>query len=149
MTIRSRRAPTSSPSMTPPAEVRDPIADLVHRYADAVVHRDEAAWRATWSDDAYWDLGGFPVEGIEAVVSLWSKAMDGFESVIQLVHNGCAFLDESTGSGDGRWYIEERLANLDGSSSHMIGHYDDTYRRVGDRWLFASRVLTTHLQETL
>ncbi len=130
-------------------EVADPIADLVHRYADAVVHCDESAWRATWIDDAVWDLGGYRVEGIDAVVELWNGAMRGFDSVIQLVHNGSASLDESTGAGQGRWYIQERLTNPDGTASEMIGHYDDTYRRIDDRWLFASRVLTTHLQGAL
>jgi hypothetical protein len=40
------------------------IQRLVHRYVDAVVHRDGVRWGDTWADDATWDLGrGRLVEG--------------------------------------------------------------------------------------
>ncbi|MEL7207491.1 MAG: nuclear transport factor 2 family protein, partial [Actinomycetota bacterium] len=87
---------------------RDPIADLVHRYADAVVHRDGDRWGATWAPDGCWDLGqGRVVEGRDAIVAFWRRAMDGLEAVIQTVGNGTYELDEAAGSGQGRWYIQE------------------------------------------
>ena len=101
---------------------RDAIADLVHRYADAVVHRDEAQWAATWSDDATWELGrGRRVEGRDAIVALWSGAMDGFNAVVQNVLNGTTELDEQAGI--------------------LLAYYDDTYVRTDSGWCFASREL--------
>ena len=67
------------------------IQRLVHRYADAVVHRDPDRWAATWADDAVWDLGrGRRVEGRTAIVDLWRSAMAGMHAVVQTVDNGDA-----------------------------------------------------------
>src|SRR5262249_42796128 len=35
---------------------RELIAELVHRYADAVVHKDRERWAACWAEDAHWYL---------------------------------------------------------------------------------------------
>ena len=87
---------------------RAPIEDLVHRYADAVVHRDEERWAATWAEDAVWELGrGNRVEGREAIAALWNSAMDGFAAVVQNVVNGTYELDDEAGTGTGRWYVIE------------------------------------------
>jgi hypothetical protein len=121
---------------------RDAIADLVHRYADAVVHRDEAQWAATWSDDATWELGrGRRVEGRDAIVALWSGAMDGFKAVVQNVLNGTTELDEQAGRGTGRWYIIEHWLGADDSRGILLAYYDDTYVRTDSGWCFASREL--------
>ena len=44
--------------------------------------------------------------------------------------NGTADLDESTGTGTGRWYIGEYLRMPDGSTTAMYGYYDDRYANV-------------------
>ena len=125
--------------------VRDPIADLVHRYADAVVHHDGAQWGATWAPDARWDLGqGRVVEGRAAIVELWQRAMGGFEAVIQTVANGSYQLDEAAGTGTGRWYIQEVFRRVGGDAGLLVAHYDDCYQLVGGQWLFASRDLVVH-----
>ena len=47
------------------------IDDLLHGYADAVVHRDPDQWISTWATDAVWELGkGRRVEGADAILSL-------------------------------------------------------------------------------
>ena len=38
-------------------ERREQIADLVHRYSDAVVHRARDQWESCWAEDSLWDLG--------------------------------------------------------------------------------------------
>lgn len=133
--------------------MRDPIADLVHRYADAVVNLDEAQWSATWADDAVWQLNPrFEVAGRDAIVSLWRSSMEGFRAVVQVVMNGTYELDDDGsggqggggGSGTGRWYIQEFLQPVDGAPMFMLGHYDDTYTRVEGQWRFASRRLVMH-----
>lgn len=121
---------------------RDAIEDLVHRYADAVVHRDEAQWAATWAPDAAWELGrGHRVEGREAIVGFWNSAMDGFAAVVQNVLNGTYELDETAGTGSGRWYVIEHWRSADDSSGMLLAHYDDRYVRTDDGWCFASREL--------
>lgn len=121
------------------------IAELVHRYADAVVHRNEAQWAATWAPDAVWELGGgHRVEGREAIVGLWNGAMDGFAAVIQNVVNGTADLDDAAGTGSGRWYVIEHWRRTDASAGILLAHYDDNYLLTGEGWRFASRELTIH-----
>jgi len=124
---------------------RDAIEDLVHFYSDAVVRRDAAQWSSTWAEDAVWELGkGRRVEGRDNIVALWNSAMAGFAAVIQNVVNGTAALDTAAGAGSGRWYIMEHWQRADDSRGILLAHYDDTYTRVDDKWLFASRELVIH-----
>lgn len=125
--------------------IRDPIADLVHRYADAVVHRDIEQWGSTWAGDAVWGLGaGHRVEGKPAILELWHGALAGFDAVVQTVLNGTWQLDEGVGTGTGRWYIQEHWQRRSGDRGILVAHYDDRYRRVEGRWLFAGRELVVH-----
>jgi ketosteroid isomerase-like protein len=124
---------------------REAIEDLVHRYADAVVRRDPEQWGATWAPDAVWDLGrGRRMEGRDAIREFWNGAMDGFKAVVQNVVNGTADLDESAGTGTGRWYILEHFKRVDDVPGILLAHYDDVYTLVDGEWLFASRDLVIH-----
>jgi hypothetical protein len=139
----------SSPGTGLPVSTEDFVAlqRLVHRYADAVVHRNAAQWASCWAGDAQWDLGrGRKVTGKAAIVDLWSKAMGGFSAVVQMVHNGDA---STTGDPDravGRWYIDERFLRADGQNGMLLAHYEDEYVRTPAGWLFASRFLEVHYQ---
>lgn len=123
------------------------IRDLVHRYADAVVHRDEAAWAATWAEHAVWEVAGATLDGRAAIIDAWRSVMSGFGTVVQNVTNGTATLDPATGSGSGRWYVTEHAVTTGGRPLLMLGHYDDDYVVDGEHagtWLFARRSLTVH-----
>lgn len=121
---------------------RNSIDDLVHAYADAVVRRDPDQWISTWADDAVWELGkGRRVEGTEAILALWSSAMDGFRAVVQNVVNRTADLDEEAGTGSGRCYIIEHWCRADDSRGILLAYYDDGYVRGDAGWQFASREL--------
>ena len=123
--------------MTTPVE----ISDLVHRYSDAVVHKNRDQWAATWAPDAYWDLGrGRVMDGKDAVVEYWVGAMDSFDTVVQLAHNGQATIDGDRGGG--RWYISEHMQRSDGTTGLLLAYYDDTYSVVEGEWRFASRAIT-------
>ncbi len=123
----------------------DTIDDLVHAYADAVVHRDPEQWASTWAPDAVWDFGrGRRVEGVDAILAMWNSAMDGFKAVVQSVVNRSADLDEEHGTGSGRCYIIEHWCRADDSRGISLAHYDDRYVRTGDGWKFASRELVIH-----
>jgi hypothetical protein len=121
------------------------VQELVHRYADAVVHRDGVQWASCWADDAVWDLGqGRLVEGKDAIVSLWYAAMAGMHAVVQIPHSGAVTPGPDPDRLVGRWYIDERLRRSDGTDGILLAHYDDEYVRVGGRWLFARRFLQPH-----
>jgi ketosteroid isomerase-like protein len=127
--------------------VREHLAELVHRYADAVVHRDGEAWGATWADDAVWVLGpGREVSGRPAIVELWNGAMARFEAVVQNVVNGAVEIDASGTSASGRWYILEHFRRVDATSGILLAFYDDTYTLTTQGWRFASRRLTVQYQ---
>ena len=134
-------------SNTLPVSVDDfvSIQRLVNRYADAVVHRSAPQWGSCWADDAVWDLGGGRlVEGKDAISKLWFGAMTGFAAVVQTVHSGDAWCGASPDEAVGRWAISERFRRTDGRSGILLAHYDDTYRKVEGRWLFARRFLQVH-----
>lgn len=121
------------------------IQRLVNRYADAVVHRSAPQWGSCWADDAVWDLGrGRLVEGKDAISKLWFGAMTGFAAVVQTVHSGDAWCGASPDEAVGRWAISERFRRTGGQSGILLAHYDDTYRKVEGRWLFARRFLQVH-----
>ncbi len=123
----------------------DPIAELVHLYADAVVHNNGEQWGATWAPDATWALGQHgTMEGREAIVAFWHQAMSGFNAVVQTVLNGTYELDDAAGTGTGRWYIQEAYQRVGGDRGILMAHYDDEYRLVDGTWLFAGRNLVPH-----
>ena len=125
------------------------IQRLVHRYADAVVHRDPDRWAATWDEDAVWDLGrGRRVEGRTAIVDLWRSAMAGMHAVVQTVDNGDTWRGDD-GVVAGRWYVTETFRRADAGGNPadagiLRAHYDDAYVHGDAGWLFASRELVVH-----
>lgn len=133
-----------------PADDVIAIQTLVHRYADAVVHRDATQWGRCWAEDARWDLGrGRLVEGRTAIVDLWLSAMGGFAAVVQTVQNGQAWpVDDSDSTATraaGRWYISERFSRADGTRGILLAHYEDAYvRSDSEGWQFSSRSLQPH-----
>jgi len=118
------------------------IAALVHRYADAVVNFDGEQWGSTWASDAKWSLGaGRDLDGRDAIVEFWFKAMGGFRAVVQTCLNNAADLDESAGRGTGRCYIQEAYERADGTRGILMAYYDDTYVLEDGEWKFANRQL--------
>jgi ketosteroid isomerase-like protein len=122
------------------------IRRLVHRYADAVIHRDAAAWASCWAEQSSWDLGrGRNVESKEEIIALWRQAMGGMASVVQMAHNSAADATEDPDRATGRCYIDERYRRADGTNGILLAHYDDEYVREADgEWRFARRALVAH-----
>jgi ketosteroid isomerase-like protein len=117
------------------------ISDLVHRYCDAVVRKDRKQWAATWAPDAHWDLGrGRVMDGADAIVEYWVGAVDAFDAIVQLAHNGQVTVDGDRASG--RWYISEHTQRRDRATGLLLAYYDDTYSIVEGEWRFASRAIT-------
>jgi hypothetical protein len=131
--------------MSAATEAHIEIQQLVHRYADAVIHRNGAQWTSTWAPEAEWDLGGGRlVEGVEAISALWHKAMGGFEATIQTVLNGETHLGDSGETASGRWYIQEHVVRSGDKRSLLLAHYEDEYRKVEGSWKFTRRLLEPH-----
>ena len=87
---------------------REQIADLVHCYSDAVVHRARDQWESCWAEDSLWDLGQDRViVGRGSIADHWQESMDRIECVVQMVSNGTATTNDLT--GEGRWYFTEHL----------------------------------------
>lgn len=126
----------------PSIETEVGLRRLIDRYCLGVIHRDAEIWASTWTDDATWYLGpDRQVQGKDAIVELWAKAMTAFNRVIQTPLH-CSFdIDEAAGTGTGRNVIRERFERADGSMGNLWATYVDGYRRVGDLWLFSSRQL--------
>lgn len=121
------------------------IERLVHRYVDAVIHRNGVQWATCWADDATWDLGrNRLVHGKDAIVELWYSAMKTMHAVVQVVHSGDVRCGATDNEAAGRWYINEWFRRADGTNSMLLAHYDDEYARVDGEWLFSRRFLQTH-----
>ena len=121
---------------------RQPIAELVHRYCDAVVRQDREQWAATWSEDSVWELGPDRIiEGRAPIVAHWAESIAPIEVVVQHASNGEV---RSTGeaTAEGRWYITEHIKRRSGELGMLLAWYDDTYVCEDGSWLFASRRLT-------
>ena len=80
------------------------------------------------------------MDGVDAIVEYWVGAVDAFDSIVQLAHNGHATIDGD--SGTGRWYISEHSQRRDGTRGLFLAYYDDTYSVVEGMWRFASREIT-------
>lgn len=131
--------------MSAATEAHVAIQQLVHRYADAVVHRNGTQWQSTWAPDAVWDLGGGRlVEGIDAIAKLWYGAMSNLGATIQTVLNGSTELSDDGESATGRWYIQESVLRGEGQPSILLAHYDDAYVKVDGEWRFSRRFLQPH-----
>ncbi len=134
--------------MSQPVSVDDFVAiqRLVHRYVDAVIHRDGAQWTSCWAVDAVWDLGGgHLVNGREAISKLWYGAMGSMAAVVQHVHSGDAWYDAGNRDrAEGRWTISERFATSTGDRGLLLADYEDGYCRTDQGWLFSRRLLTVH-----
>ncbi|MGL4564799.1 MAG: YybH family protein [Halioglobus sp.] len=113
------------------------LRNLMSRYVDAVHRRDAAAWAATWSEDACWNLLGTDVNGKAHIVALWQQMMGGFEFALMLP-SSCLFnIDGDTASG--HWYLQEVTRDREGNGSSIISRYLDTYCRHDGQWLYHSR----------
>ena len=146
-----RHPPRGHPRLPLPArgdmtEAREAIADLVHRYSDAVTRHDIVQWSSCWADDARWALSPERTAcGRDEIVALFERAISTLEGVVQNVLNGTCSVDGRTGH---RPVVPRRALPADhrGARAAARARYDDTYVERERRWLFASRTLVPSYQ---
>ncbi|MFP6654293.1 MAG: nuclear transport factor 2 family protein [Myxococcota bacterium] len=122
-----------------PDRIADELAirELVDRYADAIVRRDEEAWRATWAADGEWHILGECVRGHAALVEKWNALMSGLPFVHQIASGGLVEFEGDHARG--RFYVNEYATLLDGTGLLMLGVYFDRYVFETADWVFSSR----------
>lgn len=114
------------------------IQELSQRYADGVMTRNVDVWSSTWAEDGVWYLGTpEPITGREAIKQVWLGAMGGYPVVLHLVQPGIIEVDGDTAKA--RWYIQESIITSDDERIWNFGVYNDTLKKEGGEWKFASR----------
>lgn len=112
-----------------------PVTNLVGRYCDAVARFDLEAFEALWAEDAIWYIaGGDDRVGRAAIVDLFRQARAPFELCIQEILS--SIIDPA---GRARWYVRELQWRRDGTTSQLIGVYDDVFAGPPGDPTFASR----------
>lgn len=118
------------------------IQTLAQRYADAVMRRDAEDWGNTWAEDGVWYLGmPTPIEGREAIVGLWNKAMGGYPVVLHIVQPGIIEVNGDTATA--RFYIQENIVDGDGNHIWVVGVYNDELTKATGEWKFKLRKFDT------
>jgi uncharacterized protein (TIGR02246 family) len=116
------------------------IRDLVATYCHAIAERDDAAWAATWAEDAEWVVLGSTVRGRDAILAHYRKLISSVRWVMQFAHNGLIEIEGDTARG--RWLIVEYMQGASGAGGQNAARYRDDYVRGADgRWRFARRDL--------
>lgn len=123
-----------------PAEDRVALRELLDTYADAVTRRDAADWGACWTEDAEWSLPDIPevglVNGREAIVALWSAAMEQFPGLVFRAWPGSIRIAGER--AEMRSYTCETFER-DGASVTVLGAYVDLCLKQDGAWKFGRR----------
>ena len=121
------------------------IADLNHRFADAITRMDVEACASMFTEDAEivvtnWDT----FTGRDEILRSLRELLSGWEGIVFTNHSGVADIDGDVATG--QWYLREFGIKFD-EEFDISGVYHDTYRRVDGQWCFTSRRYDTlHLR---
>lgn len=114
------------------------IRNLVATYADAVGAKDLESWKATWAQDAVWQIGDRIMEGIDDVVGFMESALARFPQILQTAFSGKVDMGED-GRPTGVWPVLEIQHVSETEEQMLIGRYEDVYTHESGRWVFATR----------
>ena len=78
------------------------------------------------------------IEGRDALIAFYRPAVTEAEETLPFIQNH--IIDVNGEDATGTCALEARFSR-GGRSITVAGHYEDTYRRVDGRWLFAERKL--------
>jgi ketosteroid isomerase-like protein len=93
-----------------------------------------------FTEDAVVDMGYMggevePRRGKAEIHEMFATIPKNLQQIKQFIHNHMIEVDGDTGIG---WAFLEARYGSGGTSYNVAGKYDDTYRRVDGRWLFAT-----------
>ncbi len=118
------------------------IKQLKARYFRTMDTKDWAAMRRVFADDVVVDTseaGGSRIEGADTFMAFLQDAIGDVETVH---HGHMPEIDlTSPTTATGIWAMEDMLRWPNGLQLHGYGHYNETYRKVGDDWCIASTTL--------
>jgi 8-oxo-dGTP pyrophosphatase MutT (NUDIX family)/ketosteroid isomerase-like protein len=120
------------------------IKELTARYCYHVSRNEGDAVVDLFTDDGVLDgssAGMGRIEGRDALIAFYRPAVTEAEETLPFIQNH--IIDVNGDDGTGTCALEARFSR-GGRSITVAGHYEDTYRRVDGRWLFAERKLFFH-----
>lgn len=117
-------------------EAKDEIRELTARYCHAVVDGDVDGIVDLFCGDGTFRMRKFSATGDEELRSMYEGGV-GNKTHKPFIQNHVITL-EGPDEATGRCSVEIRVFQ-DGEALTAAGHYHDTYRREGGRWLFADR----------
>ena len=125
-------------------EDKDEIAALAVRYGEVVDSHDAEALRALFTDDARFHSanGVMDGQGIDAVMQVLAGRWDVIKTSLHVSHGHVVELnDTDPNRATGTVFSHAEVVR---NATPMISalRYDDVYRRVEGRWLFAERKLS-------
>jgi hypothetical protein len=129
-------------------EDRAEIADLIHRYARCVRHREFEGCRALFTEDGIFatregdfgppgDLGEFrQVQGHDAIVAHLGRSASASGGICPMIHN--ILIEVRRPEAASNCVMTGIVL---GSGASVLGEYHDSFRR-DDRWRFTMRCYT-------
>jgi ketosteroid isomerase-like protein len=119
---------------------RQAIADLGVLYARAVDDRDIDAVVATYTADGVFERRGVAAAGAAAIRAAYVASFDTYRTMLHTAHPGVVQLHgDGTASGWSHGHAELATRSTLVLASYR---YEDDYRCVEGRWLFARRSIT-------
>jgi len=120
------------------------IKELTARYCWHVSRKEGKAVVDLFTDDGILDgstAGMGVISGRDALLAFYEQSVTDGEESLPFIHNHV--VDVSGDEATGTCALEARFSR-GGRSITAAGFYEDTYRRVNGRWLFAERKLHFH-----
>ena len=116
------------------------IRDLGVLYARAVDDHAVDALVAMYTPDGVFERRGVPAAGSAAIRAAYVASFDTYRTMLHTAHPGVVQLHgDGTASGWSHGHAELATRSTLVLASYR---YEDAYRRVDDRWLFAKRSIT-------
>jgi ketosteroid isomerase-like protein len=119
---------------------RQAIADLGVLYARAVDDHDIDTLVAMYTDDAVFERRGVAATGADEIRAAYVASFDTYRTMLHTPHPGVVLLHgDGTASGWSHGHAELATKSTLVMASYR---YEDAYRCVDGRWLFAKRSIT-------
>ena|SRR5579863_1714748 len=114
------------------AEARDEILQLLYRYNHAIDSGDAEGWAAMFTADGAFEVAGQAMSGREALVG-FASSVHGLRHVVA---NPVIEVAGDTAT------VRAYLVVFQGTTTSVVGSYEDELVRGSEGWRFAKRSFT-------